>query len=64
MLLIRVPEFNEGVQRRPTQNIPFVEPVYDRSSEENRRSQQLDNFENEINEKDPTTIAPTIQSSK
>lgn len=59
LFLIRVPDFEDGVQSRPTMNIPFVEPVYDRSSEEVRRAQQLIKFGNEISEEDTATAAST-----
>lgn len=68
-LLIRLPEMDEdGIQKRPTENIPFVdskgemEPVYDQSLEEARQSEQI-KFENEIAEEEKTTTieAPTTQ---
>jgi hypothetical protein len=60
-LLVRLPEMDEeGIQSRPTENIPFIkptlisDPVYDGSSEEMRKieDEKFNKFENEIVEED------------
>jgi translation elongation factor EF-G len=66
-LLVRIPELGEdGTQARPTANIPFIEPVYDQSSEEARKSQQskFNNFENEVSEEDPTSTTQLLTTTQ
>lgn len=62
IVLIQMPDSEDGVQSRPSKNIPIVEPVYDQNSEE--RQKEFIKFENEIAEEDTTTIAPVTQTSK